>query len=605
LPGTAAGASQAVLSGVVRVGTAPLPASRIVLYAAGSSAPIRLGSGWSSASGTFRIRYPRPRGTGILYVTATGTSRAAGPAVQLLSVAGSPQRPLRAVVVNELTTVGSGYALSQFARGVQIAGKSPGLENAATTALNLINPSTGGFGRVVATAPNGTDTTSMATLATLADIVAGCTQGHPAACVRLFAAARAPTAPIPATTLQAVLDIAHNPTHNAARLYALPKTSDYRPRLRTPPTAWVLSLVYTAGGFNGPGRIAFDSRGNVWSTNNFAPPAPRTAAGLGLISLSPTGVPINHSPISGGGLQGVWWGIAIDQHNRIWTGNYVGADTVPFNQPGFMGGDTVSEFNDAGVPVSATGDTSGGIRAPQGLAIDQQGNVWIANHVGNSVTEYPHGDPNAAKVITGGGLALPFAIAVDGRGNKWVDDNAISLGQTGEVTRINAKGQAFGPITGGGLNSPQGLAVDQYGNLWVANLGSDSITEIESNGQINPRSPIRAKSLIGPWSIAVDGNGNIWVASFIGRTLTELCGAKRSYCPPGVRSGAVISPASGGYTNGGLEHLTAVQIDESGNVWVANNWRRIVPTVGGNGLVEFIGMAAPVRTPLIGPPQRP
>jgi hypothetical protein len=27
--------------------------------------------------------------------------------------------------------------------------------------------------------------------------------------------------------------------------------------------------------------------------------------------------------------------------------------------------------------------------------------------------------------------------------------------------------------------------------------------------------------------------------------------------------------------------------------------------VGGNGLIEFVGMAAPVATPLVGPPRRP
>jgi hypothetical protein len=50
----------------------------------------------------------------------------------------------------------------------------------------------------------------------------------------------------------------------------------------------------------------------------------------------------------------------------------------------------------------------------------------------------------------------------------------------------------------------------------------------------------------------------------------------------------------------GLQHVTAVQVDQSGNVWVANNWETINPIVGGDGLVEFIGAAAPVATPLIG-----
>jgi hypothetical protein len=237
------------------------------------------------------------------------------------------------------------------------------------------------------------------------------------------------------------------------------------------------------------------------------------------------------------------------------------------------------------------------------VAVDRQGNIWIANHVGNSVTEYPHGDPAAAKVFAGPTL-VPFAIAVDQRGNKWIDDNAISS-QAGGVTRIDVHSKVHPAITGGGLRSPQGMAVDQHGNLWVANLGSNSITEIKPNGAINSRSPIKAKSLVGPWSVAVDGNGSLWVASFIGETLTELCGAHRAACPPGLSTGAAISPAARAFSNGGLEHLTAVQIDESGNVWVANNWTTISPPTGGNGLVEFVGLAAPVGTPLIGPPQRP
>ena len=527
--------------------------------------------------------------------------------MQLLSVAGSVHRPLLSVKVNELTTVASAYALAQFTHDAVVRGRSPGLENAAATAANLINPTTGGVSSVLATPPNGRDTDTLATLRTLADIVGGCTQGSVReTCRRLFLAARPPGASVPTNTLQAVVDVAHHPTNNSARLFALRKTHSYSPQLSTAPTAWVLSLKYTAGGFNGPGRMAFDSHGNVWVSNNFEPPAPNTAAGFGLISLSPTGKPINNSPVEGGGLEGVWWGIAIDQRDHVWTSDYTGADTTPFTSPDFTGGTNVSEFAGNGTPLSpSTGFTNGDISAPQGIAVDQQGNIWIANHVGNSVTEYPHGDPGAAKVITGGGLSKPFAIAIDAHGNKWVTDNAISNTLPGEVTKIDSSGHASGPIMGGGLSSPQGIAVDQTGNLWVANLASSSITLIGPNGRINPRSPIRAKSLIGPWSTAVDGNGNIWVASFVGQTLAELCGATRSQCPRGAHTGDVLSPRAGGFTNGGLEHLTAVQIDESGNVWTANNWKRIAPTVGGDGLVEFIGLAPPVRTPLIGPPQRP
>jgi len=104
---------------------------------------------------------------------------------------------------------------------------------------------------------------------------------------------------------------------------------------------------------------------------------------------------------------------------------------------------------------------------------------------------------------------------------------------------------------------------------------------------------------------ALDPVANVWVASFINQKVTELCGRVVANCPPGAKTGDPISPSVDGYTNGGLQHVTAVQVDASGNVWAANNWQTVAPIVGGNGLVEYIGAAAPVRTPLIGAPERP
>ena len=50
-----------------------------------------------------------------------------------------------------------------------------------------------------------------------------------------------------------------------------------------------------------------------------------------------------------------------------------------------------------------------------------------------------------------------------------------------------------------------------------------------------------------------------------------------------------------------------VMIDASGNVWMANNWLRDIDleNPGGHELVVFLGLAAPIKTPLIGPPERP
>ena len=79
-------------------------------------------------------------------------------------------------------------------------------------------------------------------------------------------------------------------------------------------------------------------------------------------------------------------------------------------------------------------------------------------------------------------------------------------------------------------------------------------------------------------------------------------------------------PLPAGYDGGGaLQHMTSIAIDQAGNVWAANNvndldacgrmsetgCRQASTECGGDGLVVFFGLAAPVDAPLIGPPRQP
>jgi hypothetical protein len=48
-----------------------------------------------------------------------------------------------------------------------------------------------------------------------------------------------------------------------------------------------------------------------------------------------------------------------------------------------------------------------------------------------------------------------------------------------------------------------------------------------------------------------------------------------------------------------------VQLDQSGNVWLSNNWSNLVPKVGGVGIAQIVGAATPVCTPLAPLPKRP
>ncbi|MFF9393248.1 hypothetical protein [Streptomyces griseoluteus] len=72
----------------------------------------------------------------------------------------------------------------------------------------------------------------------------------------------------------------------------------------------------------------------------------------------------------------------------------------------------------------------------------------------------------------------------------------------------------------------------------------------------------------------------------------------------GSSTGSLLTPPHG-YRSNSIQHLTAIQLDQSGNVWLADNWSTLVPPTGGTSLVELIGAATPVCTPLTPVPARP
>jgi sugar lactone lactonase YvrE len=601
LAGLAGPADAAQLRGRVLAGGRAVAGSAVTLYVANTKAP--LGATRSGPRGFFTLAYRRPRAGAVLYAVAAGGHSPAGRALRFLSVADPAQARPRRLVLNELSTVAGAYSLARFLDGSRLSGPAPGLPNAAATVPSLVEPGTGRVSEVLAAPPNGGETRTLATFRTLGAVLAGCTQGGDRDCRALFRAAAPPRGPRPHDTLAAVHDIALNPAHDAEGIFALPKARAYRSALKRAPSSWVLSLVHTNAAYSGPGRIAFDSRGNIWVTNNFEPGS--TEAGSYVIALDPAGNPrlTPDGAVSGGGVLGNWWGIAVDQRDRVWLSDFTGDDPEEFNGPNFVGGHTVAMFNRDGETSYPNGITSSDLQAPQGIGVDQRGNVWVANHGAASVTMFPGGAPNRARTIRGGGLYNPFAVEADGQGNIWVDNGSLDTERPGSLTRISPAGVPSGPFFAKRMRSPQGMAVDSAGNLWVSSLVDSTVTWFGPDGKV--RGQFKAPSIRGAWSIAIDGDDNVWVASFVNRKLTLLCGRLVANCPPGTRTGDPISPTHAGFSNGGLQHVTAVQVDQSGNVWVANNWETIEPVVGGNGLVEFIGAAPPVKTPLIGPPQRP
>ena len=72
------------------------------------------------------------------------------------------------------------------------------------------------------------------------------------------------------------------------------------------------------------------------------------------------------------------------------------------------------------------------------------------------------------------------------------------------------------------------------------------------------------------------------------------------------------------FQSGSIQRITDVAIDPAGNVWAANNVNNLEAATadknssratstwgGGSGLTVIYGVAAPVKTPLMGPVRQP
>jgi hypothetical protein len=609
----ALGAPSASVSGTVTTAGQPVTGADVSLLVGSRAGATNVGRAKTDSAGRFTIAYESPE-NGALYVEAAPS---AGSRLRLRSVVGVgggggvPARTVETVTVNELTTVAAGYALAQFTTPDGVAGPSPGLENAAATAFNLADPSTGTAGDVVTNANNGDKNETLATLGTLANLVSLCAQPAAPRCGRFLTLATPPGGAQPADTAQAVVNLARNPTLSPAKLYALGRPAGvYEPALGAPPTAWILVLLYTDADLYASGRIAIDGKGNVWSSTNWKPGTQDGSISISV--LNPVGVPTFGSPISGGGMKGGAWGAAVAPGDgNVWMGSFGGAKILKYSPTG-----TILSPGD--------GYTNGGLNHPQGIAVDQKGNIWIANNYGpesepgeGNVVVYPGGDPSKAIVITGGGINHPFAVQIDGYGRAWVTNAglggaklvgtraAIAVGKFGgSVTVIGPDFEptSFSPIEDDSFKWPLGLSIDSQNNAWVANYFGSTITELGPDGSVAGVYELPRGTL--PWSQAIDGSDRVWVAGFARPHVWLLCGVNTAACPPGSTTGTVLSPRLG-FRSKAFQHFTSIQVDQSGNVWLSNNWSKLVPPVGGTGIAEMIGAATPVCTPLTPLPAQP
>ncbi len=230
----------------------------------------------------------------------------------------------------------------------------------------------------------------------------------------------------------------------------------------------------------------------------------------------------------------------------------------------------------SGGPNNTTGRLNGGLSPVAELALDSQGNVYISDTFNSRVLKLDA--TGAVSVVAGtgspgfsgdGGLATlarlrqPRGVAVDNAGNLYIADQfnrrVRKVDTSGIMTTVAGNGGTTvsgdgGPATSAGLPNPWSLASDGAGNLFIGSAGVGSVRKVDASGTIStiggggffgPTAdgiPATNASLTNVQGLAFDAAGNLYLSDRFHDRIRKVTGVTTS--PPfifNVPSGLTVT----------------------------------------------------------------
>ena len=268
----------------------------------------------------------------------------------------------------------------------------------------------------------------------------------------------------------------------------------------------------TSVGLNGPSAVAADTNGNVYIANAFDYRILKVSGGLisnfagnGTAGFegdggSPTSAEIGNS-----------FGVATDSVNNVYFSDDLETADATQARVREVSAGKINTFAGNG-DIGSSGDTGPATNAelnfPTGLAVDSHGNLYIADVYNNNIRKVAGGTittvaGNAALdagfsgdggPATAAQLNNPGGVAVDAQGNIFIADTAnnrirMVSASTGKITTIAGNGTLgftgdYGPATSAELNNPFDVAVNSNGSVLIA----------DSSGRIRVLTPVAGSS---------------------------------------------------------------------------------------------------------------
>ena len=195
---------------------------------------------------------------------------------------------------------------------------------------------------------------------------------------------------------------------------------------------------------------------------------------------------------------------------------------------------------------------------PDRVAVDKQGNLYIADYSNYSVRKV--GVDGTVSAVAGNGsfgyagdgsssgsqLSTIHDVAVDAAGNVYIADTLNSrvrmVNSAGTISTVAGNGSRGydgdgGPAANATLYFPAGLALDSAGNLYIADYGNATVRKVDRNGSISTVAgvgysvfgaapgdggPANKAFLEMPFALGVDAAGNIYIGDIGTSTIRRV-----------------------------------------------------------------------------------
>ena len=296
------------------------------------------------------------------------------------------------------------------------------------------------------------------------------------------------------------------------------------------------------------------------------------------------------------------------------------------------GNGSVTFGGDGGPATSAT------LGNPTGVTIDSRGNIYIADSANNRI-RMVNASTGIISTIAGngsasyggdGGLAtaaalnIPTDIAINGQGNIYIADSANNRirmvnASTGIISTVAGNGSIFfggdgGPATSATIWNPGAVYIDGKDNIYIAdilnnrirmvNASTGIISTIAGNGSANfggDGGPAISAALWNPNGLELDSHGNIYITDRDNNRIRMVNGSTGIISTIAGNGSASYGGDGGPSTSAAIFNPCDVGMDNQGNLYIAdtgNNRIRMMPctpkmNISGNSLQIATGDSTP------------